>query len=142
MTRGRRAREWVKLDCYGVLHGSINYRLSLAEQAVWIKMICYSGMCAGRPGFIEDAEQKGVPSEYLAMELHCTKEELKHTVNTMIEDNAVLLHDSGSLEIVNFNTYQFTEYDRQLKYRNAKKQEENNDPEKYKKGKYGHLVRT
>ena len=47
MARGRKPRNWIKIDCEGILRGSINYLLPLDGQAIWIKMIAYSEVCGG-----------------------------------------------------------------------------------------------
>jgi hypothetical protein len=140
MARGRKARTWVKIDCYGILHGSINYLLPLDGQAVWVKMIAFSETCGGPPGFIQDNEGLGLPREYLAHELHCSVELLNQVIDTMEKDKAIKLNGTGIIELVNFPQYQFTEYDRQKPYRLAKK-EASSDPDKYTKGKYGHMVK-
>ena len=138
MTRGRKPRYWVKIDCNGVLHGSINYLLALDEQAVWFKLIAFAEVCGGPPGFIQDNEGNGLPHEYIAHELHCPVEVFDTMLEKMSKDNAIKLNGTGAIELVNFPTYQFTEYDRQKPYRQDKKVEK--DPDRFKKGKYGDNV--
>ncbi len=117
MPRNRKPRTWVKLDCEGILRGSINYLLPLEGQAIWVKMIAYSEICGGRPGFIEDNNQNGLPHEFIAQELHCPLESFELVLKIMGSDGAVELNGSGSIELVNFKHYQFSEYDRQKPYR-------------------------
>ncbi len=117
MPRGRKPRTWVRLDCEGILRGSVNYLLSLEGQAVWVKMIAYSEMCGGRSGFIEDNNHNGLPHDYIAQELHCPLEVLEVVLEKMSGDGAVNINGSGSVELVNFKHYQFSEYDRQKVYR-------------------------
>ena len=117
MPRGRKPRTWVKLDCEGILRGSINYLLSLDGQAIWVKMIAYSEMCGGRPGFIEDNNNKGLPFEFIAQELHCPLEAFELVIKKMREDGAVKVNGTGSIQLVNFKHYQFSEYERQKPYR-------------------------
>jgi len=121
MARGRKPRTWVKMDCEGLLRGSINYLLELDGQAVWLKMIALSEVCGGRPGFIEDNEERGLPHEYIAHELHCSTELFNKVLETMKVDGAVAVNGSGSIELVNFGHYQFSEYDRQKPYRQKPK---------------------
>lgn len=128
MPRERKARTWVKVDCDGILHGSINYLLTLEGQAIWLKMIAFSEVCGGRPGYIEDNNNKGLPREYVAHELHCTVESLNKVIDIMISDGALnITNGTGSVHLVNFSHYQFSEYDRQRPYREAKKQKENEE---------------
>ena len=136
--RGRPKRSWVKMDCQGCLHGSINYQLKLDEQAVWFKLIMYSAVCGGESGFICDNDNHPMPHEYIAQELHCPLELLKTTLKKCEEEGRISVNSSG-IEIINFNAYQFTEYDRQRPYREAKKERDTN-PDKYTQGKLGHVV--
>lgn len=126
------------MDCEGLLRGSINYLLPLDGQAVWLKMIALSEVCGGRPGFIEDNNHNGLPFEYVAQELHCPPELLKIVIDKMKEDGAINVNGSGSIELINFKHYQFSEYDRQKPYRDKKREEakQDADPERHKKGKY------
>lgn len=117
MARKRKPRTWVKLDCEGILRGSINYLLSLEGQAIWIKLIAYSEICGGRAGFIEDNNQKGLPHNYIAQELHCPVELLDEVITRMEDDGAIKVNGTGSILLVNFKNYQFNEYDRQKPYR-------------------------
>lgn len=126
MARGRKPRTWVKMDCEGLLRGSINYLLELEGQAVWLKMIAFSEVCGGRPGFIEDNDERGLPHRYIAQELHCAVELFEEVLKIMASDGAIKMDGSGSIELVNFKHYQFSEYDRQKPYRQAKRR--NKDP--------------
>lgn len=139
MARGRKPRTWVKMDCLGLLRGSINYLLTLEGQAVWLKMIALSEVSGGRSGFIEDNNEKGLPHPYIAQELHCSEEVLEQVLGIMKEDGAIEMNGTGSIKLNNFEHYQFNEYDRQKPYRDAKKAAES-DPDKFIKGKYGHVV--
>lgn len=117
MARDRKPRTWVKLDCHGVLDGSMNYLLSLDLQAIWIKMIAYSEICGGRAGYIEDNNKGGLPLDYLAHKLNCNREQLDSVLEIMGRDGAVKMNGTGSIHLVNFAHYQFSEYDRQKPYR-------------------------
>ncbi len=123
MARGRKPRTWIKVDCEGILRGSVNYLLTLEGQAIWVKMIALSEVCGGRPGYIEDNNEQGLPRDYIAHELHCGVELLETVIERMSGDGAVKLNGSGSIQLVNFHHYQFSEYDRQKPYRDKKKAE-------------------
>lgn len=143
MPRGRKPRYWVKLDCQGILHGSINYLLTLEEQALWIKLIAFAEVCGGPPGMVQDNEDRGLPHEFIAHELHCPVKILDSMLKKMTDDNAIKESGRGVIELVNFPAYQFTEYDRQKPYRDKKKEDRTGfeDSDKYIKGKYGHMVK-
>lgn len=117
MPRDRKPRTWVRLDCEGILRGSINYLLELEGQAIWIKMIALSEICGGRAGYIEDNNEKGLPLRYVAQELHCSVEQLNVVLDKMSGDGAINIENGGSIQLVNFSRYQFSEYDRQRPYR-------------------------
>ena len=142
MPRKRKSRTWVKMDCEGLLRGSINYLLPLDGQAIWLKMIALSEVSGGRPGYIEDNNEQGLPHDYIAQELHCSLEALTLVISIMEKDGAIKCNGTGSIQLVNFDHYQFSEYDRQKPYREAAKAEKKDDPDKYRKGKYGHMVIT
>ena len=139
MARGRKPRAWVKIDCNGILRGSVNWILTLEEQAVWVKMIAYSEVCGGQPGYIEDNDGRGLPREFLSHELHCPMEILESTIEKMVKNESVKVNGTGSIFLVHFADYQFTEYDRQKPYRQAK-QKCSDDPDKFIQGKYGRMV--
>jgi len=124
MARGRKPRTWVKMDCEGILRGSINYLLPLDGQAVWMKMIALSEVSGGRPGWIEDNNHNGLPYDYIAHELHCTTELLELVIKKMAEDKAIEVNGTGSIRLVNFEHYQFSEYDRQRLYRQRQKEQD------------------
>ena len=135
--KGRKKRTWVRIDCHGILHGSNNYIFTLEEQAVFIKLICMAAQYGITPGIISDNDGKPLPKEFMAYELHCSIAVLDNVIKVGAEYQSIKENSHG-LEIINFNKYQFTEYDRQKPYRQAKKQSD--DPDKFTKGKYGHMV--
>lgn len=118
--RGRPTRHWVKLYCDGCLHGSINYQLTLEEQAVWFKLIMLSAVRCQTPGTISDNDGNPLPPDFIAHELHCTPDLLLVVVKKCVEEGRLENNHTG-LRIINFEHYQSTEYDRQKPYREAKK---------------------
>ncbi len=122
MNRGRKPRSWVRLDCQGVLHGSINYIYTLEEQAVFIKMIAMAEVYGQEPGLISDNDGRALPKEYVAHELHCSVEMLDSVIKKGSADEAISENGSG-IKLLHFEHYQFTEYDRQSKYRQKKAEE-------------------
>ena len=122
MTRGIKKRTWVKLDCQGVLHGSINWLFTLEEQAVFLKLIPMAAVYCKEPGTIADNEGNPMPQVFIAQELHCSVELLQSVITKGEKDKCLKDTDHG-LVLVNFKQYQFTEYDRQKPYRQTKKKE-------------------
>lgn len=140
MPRGINKRTWVKLDCHGVLHGSINWLFTLEEQAVFLKLIPMAATYCKVPGIISDNEGQPLPKDFIAQELHCPLSVLESVIKKGADDNCIKETLNG-LQLINFEHYQFTEYDRQRPYRERKKAVAQVDPDKFVKGKYGHLVK-
>lgn len=120
--RGRPRMPWVKIHCDGILHGSINFQMTLAEQMVWVKLFVYSAVSGGSPGFISDNDNRPLPHWYIANELHAPVEVLESTLTKCIDEGRIKENSHG-IEIVNWKIYQ-SEYYRQLPYRQAKKAKE------------------
>lgn len=111
-------RKWIKLHCDGILHGSINYQLSDAEQMVWVKLLALAGSI-GRDGQISDNDGRPFPPKFIAHELHISVELLESTVKKCKEEGR-LREDEHGLYITNWSVYQ-SEYDRQKPYRQGYK---------------------
>lgn len=128
-------RKWVKVFCYETLHGSISYQLSEAEQAVWVKLLCFAGLC-GNDGIIADHDLRPFPHEFICHEIHTDNDMFEETLRKCIEEGRIS-EDGQGIKITNWNKYQ-SEYDRQKQYR----QKDNTpDPEKFTQGRYGHMVK-
>jgi len=139
--RGCRQRDWVKLDD-SLLTSSINYRLELDEIGVFVKLILMANKFGPVPGLISDNDFRPMPHEYLAHQACCPIEVFEETLKKGIEDDSIFENSHG-IFLTHFDDYQFTEYDRQKPYRQAAKNrpQDNTDPDKYVKGKYGHMVK-
>ena len=106
--------DWLKLYSHGVLRGSIVAQMSLEEQMVWIKLLCFASECRDR-GIIRRA--KGIPFERedLARLLGIPEYLLTSTIEKCIKDeNAddpftrIMILPDGSLRIANWEKYQGT----------------------------------
>jgi len=122
MGRGRPQRIWVKMHCEGCLHGSINYQLTLEEQAVFFKLIMLSAVCTGEPGTISDNDGRAMPHWYIANELHAPLEVFESTLKKCIKEGRLSENTVGIL-VTNFKVYQ-SEYERQKPYRKNKQKGE------------------
>lgn len=111
-------RTWIKLHTHGILHGSVSYQLSEAEQAVWIKILCMAGEC-NRDGQISDNDGRAYPHQFIAHELHTSLELLEVSLEKCIEEGRITENGAG-VHITNWSTYQ-SEYQRQKPYRQEKK---------------------
>lgn len=136
--RNAKKRGWVVLRKTW-LTSSINYRMALEEIAVFSKLIVMADEFGPVAGLISDNDFRAMPLEYLAHQACCPLETLKATIEKSKVDDSIFENGHG-LFLTHFDDYQFTEYDRQKPYREAKKAAEA-DPDKYIKGKFGHMVR-
>ena len=118
MARGKGGRTWIKLHCDGVIHGSVTYQLSEAEQAVWMKLLAFAGII-NRDGEISDNDGRAFPREFIAQEIHTTTKNLDSTLEKCIDEGRIT-EDKQVLYITNWKAYQ-SEYNRQKPYREARK---------------------
>lgn len=116
MSRAQR-RTWIKLDCYGRLHGSMVYQLEEAEQSVWDKLLCYAGIL-GHEGQIADNDGRPFPHSFIAYEIHTTAELLESTIEKCQEEGRIS-EDGTGIHITKWAEYQ-SEYSRQKPYRDLK----------------------
>lgn len=134
--RGQARMTWVKIHIAGWLHGSIRWQLDPAERGVWADLIVMAGQCL-QGGRICDNDGKAYPLDFIASQLHIPLELLETTISKCEQENRIIV-DEGVVIITNWRAYQ-SEYERQKGYRQKAAPEV--DPEKYKKGKYGHMVK-
>ena len=120
--RGARKRGWVKLD-KSWLTSSINYRMELGEITVFSKLLVMADEFGPVPGLISDNDFRPMPHEYLAHQACCPLEVFEQTLKKCIKDESVYENSHG-IFLTHFDDYQFTEYDRQKPYRQAKKEKD------------------
>lgn len=134
--RGSTRRAWVKLFVTGWLHGSVRWQLDAAERGTFADLIAWAGEC-GREGEICDNDGRAFPPDFIANQLHIPLELLQTTI-TKCEKEGRIKVEGGVILITNWKAYQ-SEYDRQRPYRQKGKLSD--DPDKYVKGQYGHMVK-
>jgi len=117
--RGAKKRDWVVLR-KSWLTSSINYRMELSEIAVYSKLIVMADVFGPVPGLISDNDFRAMPHGYLAHQACCPIEVFEATLKKAIEDDSAYENGNGIL-LTHFDEYQFTEYDRQKPYRQAKR---------------------
>ena len=137
-SRAAKKRGWVVLR-KSWLTSSINYRMELNEMAVFSKLIVMADEYGPVPGLISDNDFRPMPHDYLAHLACCTLEIFESTIKKGIDDDSIYENSHG-IFLTHFDEYQFTEYDRQKPYRQAKK-EAAEDPDRFIKGKYGGVVK-
>lgn len=125
--RNAKKRGWVVLR-KSLLTSSINYRMSLDEQAVFVKLIIMADEFGPIAGLISDNDFRAMPHAYLAHQACCPLQIFDSMLEKAAVDDSVYENGHGIL-LTHFDDYQFTEYDRQKPYRQAKlKAREEADP--------------
>ena len=118
--RGSKKRGWVKLGKEW-LTSSINYRMELSEIAVFSKLIVMADEFGPVPGLISDNDFRPMPHDYLAHQACCPIAVFEATLKKGIDDDSIFENSHG-IFLTHFDDYQFTEYDRQKPYRQAKQE--------------------
>ncbi len=133
MAKSRWRRVWVKMWVNESLEGTIRFDFTPAERGVWYDLILLAGRCRV-PGVISANETTPYPHNYIAGLLNIDLELLEKTLEKCKASGRIKETGCG-VELVNWEHYQ-SEYQRQKPYRQKKE-----DPDKYTKGKYGHMVK-
>ena len=137
--RGAKKRGWVVLR-KSWLTSSINYRMVLDEIAVFSKLIVMADEFGPVPGLISDNDCRPMPHDYIAHQACCPVEVLERVLEKSIEDDSIFENSHG-IFLTHFDDYQFTEYDRQKPYRDAKKQKDVSDPKRFEDQKYSQGIK-
>jgi len=122
---------------YDNLFGTLRHELDSAQRGVWNDLIDLAKLGRVRPGLIAPNDKTAYKHEWLAAFFNIPLDLLNTTLKRLEETGRIIENGNG-IEIVNWHLYQ-TEYDRQRPYR--QKKSENDDPDKYIKGKYGSIVK-
>lgn len=105
--------EYIILDIDGILTGTIVSDLTLSQQTIFYRLLGVAGKGHGRVGFIERAPSVGFTREALYAELRVYTDENRRVVDDTIElcisgdDPRIILHDTGVIEIIKWDKYQF-----------------------------------
>lgn len=106
-------RKWIKLYCYERLHGSVSFQLTEAEQSVWDKILCLTGLCS-ISGSISDNSGRAYPHDFIIHELH-VNEKLFESALLKCKSEGRISEDEAGIHITNWDKYQ-SEYNRQKPY--------------------------
>lgn len=135
MAKSRWRRTWVKMWVNECLQGTIRFDFGPDERGVWYDLIILAGNCR-IPGIISPNGNSPYPHKYIAGLLNIDLELLEKTLEKCQASGRIEETEQG-IKLVNWEHYQ-SEYERQKPYRQAKKVED--DPDKFTKGKLGHMV--
>jgi len=131
------ARRWIKVWVTECLTGTIRFDFTPEERCVWYDLLILAGNCR-LEGMIAAGEGTPYPKNWIAGTLNVPLELLERVLVKCRETKRICENGNG-IQILNWQKYQ-SEYERQKPYRDEKKQKDEN-PDKYIKGKYGHVVK-
>ena len=103
---------WFKVWSKGVLDGSITGTLSLAEQAVWWRILALVNELRARNGRLEYAPGIPIPRDVLAGRISVPRDILEETITKCLADTnhngrgSRLMDDNGTLVVSNWPRYQ------------------------------------
>lgn len=129
-------RRWFKLWVEDELRGPVRYDLTPAERSVWVDLRALASESL-KDGLIAAPSGKPYTENWLATTLNVPRKLLKSAIEKLQKLDEIVVKSDG-IWVLNWYKYQ-SEYDRQKRYRQDTKPGE--DPDKYVKGKYGHMVK-
>jgi len=112
-------RKWIKLFIDECLTGTIREDLSSEERGVWYDFL----LLAGRnrpPGAVSANETTAISPRRLASLLNISVQLLARATRKFLDSGRIIMDGAGIIHIVNWDKYQYTDYDRQKPYREAK----------------------
>lgn len=115
-------RKWIKLWIDECLTGTIREEVTPQERSVWYDFL----LLAGRnrpPGCISANETTALPPKRLASILNIPISLLASSTKKFEDSGRIMIDEPGVIHITNWEKYQYTDYDRQKPYRQAKKPE-------------------
>jgi len=125
-------RAWVKLWVEECLSGTIRFNLTPEERSIWYDLIVLGGRCRV-PGKISANENIAFPHSYIAG-IFNVPERLFNQALDKLKATGRVNEDETGIYIINWPKYQ-------SEYQARRRQTEEEDPDKYIKGKYGHMVK-
>lgn len=132
------SRTWIKVYCDKWLEGTLRKERP-DIRGVWIDLLTLAG--AGRygdSGEIKLSNGIGLTDKQISEVLVVKLSLWRRAKRRFLETNRIKITEKGAICIINWTKYQ-SEYDRQKVYREIQKAT-TIDPDKYVKGKYGHVV--
>ncbi len=129
-------RPFLKLYSREWLQGSLRVDNDAAERGVWTDFMALANESRNR-GIIQANSNIPYPHNYLAYILNIPLELLEHCIKKFTQQKRIHENKRG-IVIINFNYYQGL--NTRKRGRPTKQKQTENDPDKYIKGKYGHMV--
>jgi len=121
-----RHRDWVKLWIKESLLGTIREDLTSAERGIWYDFLLLAGN-SRIAGVICANENTAMPVKRIAGILNVPERLVQESIQKFIDSGRITVDEQGIIHIVNWGKYQYSDYDRQKKYR-QKPEEDEPDP--------------
>ena len=109
-------RDWIKLWIKESLLGTIREDLTPDERSLWYDFLLLAGN-SRIPGIICANEDAPLPIIRIAGILNVPTELVTRGIEKFRKSNRIEVDDKGIIHIVNWDKYQYSEYDRQKPYR-------------------------
>lgn len=131
---------WLKLWSKEWLTGSLRFDCTPAQRGIWADLLALANQSRNR-GVIQANITTPYPHDWIAKTLNITIEELESALENFKNSGRIEENGTG-IKIINFEFYNPSKttgkVGRPSKKRDVKTDDKN--PEKYFKGKYGHMV--
>ncbi len=121
MPPGNFKRKWIKLWIDECLTGTIREDLTLEQRSVWYDFLLYAGRNRP-PGSISANENTPITHKRLASILNVPESLIDESIEKFKASGRIKVSRKGTIEIVNWPKYQFTDYDRQKTWRQQDKE--------------------
>jgi len=141
-------RRWIKLWVKECLLGTIREDLIPEERGVWYDFLLLAGN-SRIPGVICANATTPLSITRIGQILNTPEKLIERCIQKFTASERIAVKD-GMISIANWEQYQFSDYDRQKPYRQRSRREDeyipgtnvkSDDPDKFIKGKYGHMVK-
>lgn len=111
-------RDWVKLWIKEALLGTIREDLTPEERGTWYDFLLLAGNCR-IPGIISANENTALPIKRIAGILNTPEDLIQRCIVKFEKSGRIRVRPNGIIYIVNWEKYQYSDYDRVKKYRQA-----------------------
>jgi len=133
MPLGPYRKSWCKDNIFG----SSRFEFSQSMRGIWNDLLDLAKISRVPKGLIAPSKGVAYSHEYLAHLLNTPIDEFENAL-CLLKDTKRISENGQGIQITNWRKYQ-SEYDRQKPYREAKKKK-SEDPDKFTRGRYGHMV--
>jgi DnaD/phage-associated family protein len=113
-------RDWIKLWIKESLLGTIREDLTAEERSVWYDFLLLAGNCR-TPGVISANATTPIPDKRIASILNIPEALVKRCIKRFIESGRIEQDLTGVIHIINWEKYQYSDYDRVKKWRQGNK---------------------